>query len=232
MIEVSDLVVRYGKRRAVDGLSISVAQGDVVLVLGHNGAGKTTLLSAMFGLLRPAEGRIRYRGNDITGRAPRHNVRDGIAFVPQGHSIFRRLTVRENLQLGAFTLADTTLIPARLETVYDFFPVLKERAAQLGGTLSGGQQQMLAIGIALMTRPQLLILDEPSIGLAPNLVDAVMRGIERITREMGTTVVLVEQNIERSLPIAQHAIVIKTGRKVFDGPPASLRDHATLMTYF
>lgn len=232
ILEVRDLSVRHGKRAAVDGVSFNVAAAEVLLILGHNGAGKTTLLSTLFGLLPAARGRVLFRGADITGRQPSRNVADGIAYVPQGHGIFRRLSVRDNLMLGGFSERDKSVIPDRMAAVHDLFPILKQREAQLAGTLSGGQQQMLAIGIALMHAPSLLILDEPSIGLAPNLVASVMDGVRRINREMGATIVLVEQNIEASLPVAGCAMVMKTGRTVYEGDPAKLADRPFLMTLF
>lgn len=232
VLAVERLRVHYGKRAAVEDVGFEVHDGDVLLILGHNGAGKTTLLSSIFGLLVPSRGAIRYHGRDIAGRSPTANVSDGISYVPQGHGIFRRLTVRENLMLGALTDPDKSVLPKRIATIHGLFPILKERAGQLAGTMSGGQQQMLAIGIALMHGPRLLILDEPSIGLAPNLVDQVMQGVRRINRELGTTVVLVEQNIEASLPIASRCLILKTGRKVYGGDAAPLDDRDVLMTFF
>ncbi|MGE0719749.1 MAG: ABC transporter ATP-binding protein [Alphaproteobacteria bacterium] len=232
MLEASGVAAGYGRKRIVEGIDLTVGKGEIVLVLGHNGAGKTTLMRALFGLLRPDAGRVRYEGRDIAGRRPAENVADGIAFIPQGHGIFRGLTVRDNLELGAFVEHDKAKLPERLETVHTLFPILRERAGQIGGTLSGGQQQMLAIGMALMHGPRLVILDEPSIGLAPNLVDKVMQSIAFINRSLGTTILMVEQNVRYSLAIANRVAVLKTGRKIYDGPPDPLHDRVRLMQLF
>jgi len=232
MLEAAGVAAGYGRKRIVHGVDLRVAKGEVLLVLGHNGAGKTTLMRALFGLLPPEDGSVRYEGREITGRGPAGNVADGIAFIPQGHGIFRTLTVRDNLDLGAFTVQDKSVLPARLEAIYAMFPILKQRATQIGGTLSGGQQQMLAIGMALMHAPRLIILDEPSIGLAPNLVDKVMEAIAHVNRSMGTTILMVEQNVKYSLPIASRVAVLKTGRKIYDGPPDPLHDRVELMKLF
>jgi len=232
MLAAEAVSAGYGRKRIVHGIDLAVAKGEILLVLGHNGAGKTTLMRALFGLLRPAEGRVVYEGRDITGRVPAGNVADGIAFIPQGHGIFRTLSVRDNLDLGAFVVRDRTVLAERLETVHRLFPILAERAQQTGGTLSGGQQQMLAIGMALMHGPRLMILDEPSIGLAPNLVDKVMEAIAYINGTLGTTILMVEQNVKYSLPIARRVAVLKTGRKIYDGPPGPLADRVELMKLF
>ncbi|BBK37614.1 ABC transporter ATP-binding protein [Allostella sp. ATCC 35155] len=232
MLDVRGVAAGYGRKRIVHGVDLNVAKGEILLMLGHNGAGKTTLMRALFGLLPPEEGSIRYEGRDITGRGPAGNVADGIAFIPQGHGIFRTLTVRDNLDLGAFTVRDKAVLPARIEAIHAMFPILKQRASQIGGTLSGGQQQMLAIGMALMHAPRLIILDEPSIGLAPNLVDKVMEAIAHVNRSMGTTILMVEQNVKYSLPIASRVAVLKTGRKIYDGPPDPLHDRVELMKLF
>ncbi|MFC3231366.1 ABC transporter ATP-binding protein [Marinibaculum pumilum] len=226
------LAAGYGKKRVLHGLDMDLNQGEILLVLGHNGAGKTTLLQTMFGLLRPMAGSIAFEGREIGGRTPAANVRDGIAFVPQGHGIFRSLTVRTNLELGAFAERDAARMPERLEAVFELFPILKERAQQIGGTMSGGQQQMLAIGMALMHGPRVLILDEPSIGLAPNLVERVMQSIRTVNERFGTTILMVEQNVKLSLPIASRAVVVKTGAVVYEGDPAPLTDHVRLMQLF
>lgn len=232
ILETRGLAAGYGKKRVVYGIDLTVNEGEVLLVLGHNGAGKTTLMRAIFGLIAPMEGAVTFDGREITGRAPAANVEDGIAFVPQGHGIFRSLTVRDNLELGAFAERDQTKLPQRLDGVFALFPILKERAGQIGGTLSGGQQQMLAIGMALMHGPRVLILDEPSIGLAPNLVERVMQSITTINERFGTSIVMVEQNVQLSLPIASRAIVIKTGAVVYEGDPEPLSDHVRLMQLF
>jgi branched-chain amino acid transport system ATP-binding protein len=232
IFEVVGLEAGYGKKQVVHRLDLVLADGEILVVLGHNGAGKTTAMSALFGLIPTTAGTVRYRGREITGRRPAENVRDGIAFVPQGHGIFRRLSVAANLELGAFALADKSGLAGNLEAVYELFPILRERQKQIAGTMSGGQQQMLAIGMALMHGPKVIILDEPSIGLAPNLVDRVMQSIAAINRDFGVSVLLVEQNVRAGLSVAGRAAIMKTGAKVYDGPVEPLHDHVELMKYF
>jgi branched-chain amino acid transport system ATP-binding protein len=232
MLEATAIAAGYGKKEVVRGVDLAVAEREVLLVLGHNGAGKTSLMRALFGLLPPSAGRVRFAGRDITGRRPAENVADGLAFIPQGHGIFASLSVRDNLDLGAFALRERAKLGERLDTVFALFPMLAERRSQIGGTLSGGQQQMLAIGMALMHAPRLIILDEPSIGLAPNLVDKVMQAIREVNRRFGTTIVMVEQNVRYSLPIADRVTVLKTGLKIYDGPPGPLHDRVELMKLF
>ena len=232
ILETRALVSGYGKKRAVHGVDLALNTGEILLVLGHNGAGKTTLMSTIFGLIRPMEGQVLLEGRDISGRTPAANVADGIAYVPQGHGIFKTLTVRDNLELGAFSETDAARTRERLEQGFSLFPILKERAGQVAGTFSGGQQQMLAIGMALMHGPRVLILDEPSIGLAPNLVERVMEAIKTINRDLGASILMVEQNVKLSLPVADRAMVIKTGAVVYEGAPEPLNDHVRLMTLF
>ena len=232
VLEVRSLTAGYGKKQIVNGIDLALGRGEILLVLGHNGAGKTTLMRAIFGLLKPTAGEVTYDGKPIAGRSPGDNVAEGIAFVPQGHGIFRTLSVRDNLELGGFIMADKAKLPARMQTIFELFPILGERQQQIGGTLSGGQQQMLAIGMALMHEPRVVILDEPSIGLAPNLVDRVMQSISEINRSFGTSILMVEQNVHYSLPIASRVAVLKAGRKVYDGPPAHLQDDVELMKLF
>ncbi|HEX7967813.1 MAG TPA: ABC transporter ATP-binding protein [Stellaceae bacterium] len=232
LLEARDIAAGYGKKEIVRGVDLGVAEGEVLLVLGHNGAGKTTLMRALFGLLAPRAGSVTFAGSDVTGRRPADNVADGLAFIPQGHGIFPTLSVRDNLELGAFALTERARLGERLDTVFALFPVLAERARQLGGTLSGGQQQMLAIGMALMHAPRLMILDEPSVGLAPNLVEKVMQAIRTINQRFGTTILMVEQNVRYSLPIADRVAVLKTGLKIYDGPPDPLHDRVELMKLF
>jgi branched-chain amino acid transport system ATP-binding protein len=232
ILEARGLVAGYGKKKAVHGIDLALAQGETLLVLGHNGAGKTTLMRAIFGLLTPMAGEVLYDGERITGRNSALNVAEGIAFVPQGHGIFRSLTVRDNLELGGFVESDSGKLARRLDEVYGLFPILKERSGQVAGTFSGGQQQMLAIGMALMHGPRVLILDEPSIGLAPNLVDRVMKSVREINQRLGASIIMVEQNVKLSLPIADRAMVIKTGAVVYEGEPAPLADHAKLIELF
>ena len=232
ILEVRSLAAGYGKKQIVNGIDLALGRGEILLVLGHNGAGKTTLMRVIFGLLKPTAGDVTYEGKPIAGRSPGENVAEGIAFVPQGHGIFRTLSVRDNLELGGFIMANKATLPARMQTVFKLFPILGERQQQIGGTLSGGQQQMLAIGMALMHEPRVVILDEPSIGLAPNLVDRVMQSIAEINLSFGTSILMVEQNVHYSLPIANRVAVLKAGRKIYDGPPAHLQDDVELIKLF
>ncbi|MBK3801508.1 ATP-binding cassette domain-containing protein [Azospirillum brasilense] len=232
VLEVRGLSAGYGKRAVVHDVDLTVRAGEIRVLLGHNGAGKTTLVRSVFGLLRPSAGTVRYRGEDITRRRCADNVKAGIALVPQGHGIFRSLTVRENLELGAYTAQDPAEIRANRDAVMDLFPILRERAGQIAGTMSGGQQQMLAMGMALMHRPDVMILDEPSIGLAPNLVQRVMEAIAEVNRALRMAVLMVEQNVVHALPIAQSVTVLRTGRKIYEGPPEPLGDRQYLMTLF
>ena len=232
VLAVEGLHTGYGKKAVVHGVDLALQDREILLMLGHNGAGKTTLVATAFGMIKPSAGRVLFQGRDITGRKPAENVAAGIAYVPQGHGIFRSLSVRENLELGAFAVTDKARVRETLDTVFQLFPILKERAAQIGGTMSGGQQQMLAIGMALMHEPKVIVLDEPSIGLAPNLVGRVMESIATVNREFGTAILMVEQNVKYSLPVAHRVVVLKTGQKVYDGPPAPLEDRVELMKLF
>jgi branched-chain amino acid transport system ATP-binding protein len=231
-LSAEGLVAGYGKKRVVDGVDLDVEPGRILLLLGHNGAGKTTLARALFGLLPVDAGVVRLDSAEITGRSPARNVAAGFAFVPQGHGVFRTLSVEDNLELGGFLERDTQRLIERRRRVLEMFPILDERRSQLAGTLSGGQQQMLAIGIALMHAPRLILLDEPSIGLAPNLVDKVMQSVAEINRTLGATILMIEQNVKASLPIAHRVAVLKTGRKIYDGPPGPLTDPVRLMELF
>jgi len=220
MLSLSDISVSYGMISAIKGISLEVRTGEIVALIGANGAGKSTTLMAISGVAAPASGRLEYEGADITGMPPHAIVGRGISQVPEGRRIFPRMTVRENLEMGAF-LRNGKRLAEDLDRVYTLFPVLEERSGQLGGTLSGGEQQMLAIGRALMSRPKLLLLDEPSLGLAPIIVSRIFRIIEEINRQ-GTTVLLVEQNASAALRLATRAYVIETGRIVMQGPAADL----------
>lgn len=232
LLQVSGLAAGYGKKTVVSGFDLTLEPGEIVVVLGHNGAGKTTLVRAIFGLIRTRAGQVTFGGREITGRSPSDNIADGLALVPQGHGIFRTLSVWQNLELGGFVVGDRGMADERLQRVFALFPVLQERAKQIGGTLSGGQQQMLAIGMALMSGPRLLILDEPSIGLAPLLVERVMASIREINQTHGTTILLVEQNLKHALRIAGRATVLNRGAKVYDGDPAALADERALLEMF
>ncbi len=219
LLEVEDLHVSYGKIRAVQGVSLSVPEAAVVALIGANGAGKTTLLRAISGVVRPRQGAVRFGGEDLVGLPVHQIVRRRVVQVPEGRGMLARMTVLENLRLGAFTRRDEA-VPA-LERAFTLFPRLRERRGQLAGSLSGGEQQMLAIARAMMTRPRLLMLDEPSLGLAPLLVREIFRIIPRLTAE-GTAVLLVEQNARMALQSATHAYVLQTGRVVLSGPAAAL----------
>ncbi len=219
-LEIEDLAVSYGKRRAVEGVSLTVAHGEIVTLLGANGSGKSTMLRAVSGLVRPARGCIRYEGQDIT-RAPADAiVAAGVSHVPEGREVFVEFTVLENLLVGGHTVARSE-VSARLEAVFRLFPVLRERRPQLAGTLSGGEQQMLAIGRALMTRPRLLLLDEPSLGLAPMLAREIFRTIRQINAQ-GVAILLVEQNARRALRLAARGYVLETGRVAVTGTSREL----------
>jgi len=231
LLEVSDLRVNYGAVAAIRGVNLSVTAGEVVALLGANGAGKSTMLRTISGLSRPRTGRIALEGEAIHRLPPARIVRLGIAQSPEGRRIFPRMTVMENLEMGAFARADHDGIAADLERVLTLFPRLKERITQKGGTLSGGEQQMLAIGRALMARPSLLLLDEPSMGLSPILVDAIFKIVQDINRQ-GTTILLVEQNARMALRVAHRGYVIQTGRIVLhDAASELLRSDLVRKTY-
>lgn len=231
LLEMREVVAGYGKKTVLRRISLEMAEEEVVAIIGHNGAGKTTLLRAIFGLLRLQEGQIRYRGARIDGRRPALNVREGIAFVPQGHGVFPDLSVRANLELGAHA-AGAADLGDRLEAVFSLFPILRERDRQTAGTLSGGQQQMLALGMALVMRPKLLLLDEPSLGLAPFLVQRVLDTVTEINRRFKTAVLLVEQNVRQALQIARRVYVMKVGQIVYTGDPESLAQTQRLWQLF
>jgi branched-chain amino acid transport system ATP-binding protein len=213
LLELADVHTYYGNIRALRGISLTVAAGEIVTLIGANGAGKTTTLRTILGLVRPRRGSVRFKGQPVHTLGPDRIVRLGIAQSPEGRRIFPRMTVLENLELGAFARSDHAAIAPDLERVFTLFPRLRERASQKGGTLSGGEQQMLAIGRALMARPTLLLLDEPSMGLSPILVDAIFQ-IVRDINSQGTTILLVEQNARMALRVAHRGYVMQTGRIV------------------
>ena len=220
MLELRNLHVSYGAIRALNGVNLRVDAGEVVALIGSNGAGKSTTLKTISGLLRPRQGAVIFEGADITRAAPDRIVGLGVSHCPEGRRIFGGLTVRENLRLGAVRRKGD--LAADLDWVYGLFPILKERLAQNGGTLSGGEQQMLAIGRALMSRPKLLLLDEPSLGLAPLLVERIFEVLAEL-KSRGTTMLLVEQNVHRALEIADRAYVIETGQVTLSGPVQDLK---------
>jgi branched-chain amino acid transport system ATP-binding protein len=220
MLVLDAVSVAYGKRRALDGVSLVVRTGEIVSLLGANGSGKSSTLRAISGLVRAGAGRIVLDGRDITRAAPEAIVAAGIGHVPEGREIFPEFTVRENLLVGGHTVSRAAVADG-IERALGLFPVLGQRAGQLAGTLSGGEQQMLAIARALMVRPRLLLLDEPSLGLSPRLAREIFGVIARLNAE-GTTILLVEQNARRALALASRAYVLETGRMVVDGPAAAL----------
>jgi len=224
LLAVDGLEVAYGKIRAVRGVSFSVDAGAVVTLIGANGAGKTTTLRTLSGLLQPSAGTVAFEGRRIDGVAPHEIVELGIAHVPEGRRIFPRMSVRENLELGAFSRTGRSPpqeVAADLDRVFGLFPVLAERRRQAGGTLSGGEQQMLAIGRALMSRPRLLMLDEPSMGLSPIMMNLIFTTLAEL-KAQGTTILLVEQNAQAALALADHAYVVETGSVVLEGSAADL----------
>lgn len=220
MLEIRGLTVNYGRIRALDRLSLTVREGEIVALVGANGAGKSTLLKTISGLVRPVGGEILFAGRRTDGLPPHEIVKAGVAHVPEGRRVFPDLTVRENLLLGAFSRQDRE-VEADLERIYSYFPVLRERLAQLAGTLSGGEQQMLAIGRGLMSRPKLMMLDEPMLGLAPVMVDRVA-DIVRQLHELGIAVLLAEQNTNVALAVAHRGYVVETGRVTAEGRAADL----------
>jgi branched-chain amino acid transport system ATP-binding protein len=225
MLELKNLTVSYGAISALQGISLAVAAGSIVTLIGSNGAGKTTTLKAISGLLKPKSGEIVYAGKNISGWPPHEIVKAGLSHVPEGRMIFANLTVLENLQMGAYLVRDQKKIRHELEFVFATFPRLKEREQQIAGTLSGGEQQMLAIGRALMSQPKFLMLDEPSLGLAPLLVKTIFETIVEINRERGLTILLVEQNANRALEISHFGYVLETGKITLQGESASLRQN-------
>ena len=232
MLEVRDLRVAYGKIEAVKGISLSVEAGQVVTLIGGNGAGKTTTLRTISGLLRPTAGSVVFEGQPIHHLPAHEIVERGIAQAPEGRRIFPRMTVLENLELGAFSRSDPpTEVKADLDRVFELFPVLEERRAQSAGTLSGGEQQMLAIGRALMSRPRLLMLDEPSMGLSPIMMERITSTLKELEAQ-GTTILLVEQNAQAALSLADQGYVMETGRIVLSGTGAELlRDEQVRKAY-
>jgi branched-chain amino acid transport system ATP-binding protein len=224
MLEVRGLKVAYGGIAAVKGIDLEVRAGELVTVIGANGAGKTTTLKALAGLIAPAAGRVRYRSEDVTTLPAYQRVGRGLALVPEGRGVFPRLTVEENLDLGAYTRRDAAQIAADRERAFTLFPRLAERRRQLAGTLSGGEQQMLAIGRALMSRPRLLLLDEPSMGLAPLMVQKIFETVRAVARE-GVTLLLVEQNARLALECCDRAYVMDGGLITLSGPARDLLDN-------
>lgn len=221
MLKINDINVFYGAIHAIKGASLEVNEGEIVTLIGANGAGKSTILRTISGLLKPKSGTIQFEGKEIAGMPAHEIVKTGISQVPEGRRIFAEMSVQENLELGAFTRTDKAGIREDMDMVFERFPRLKERISQLAGTLSGGEQQMLAMGRALMSRPRLLLLDEPSMGLAPLLIKEIFAIIQDINKT-GTTVLLVEQNANMALSIAHRAYVLETGRITLSGDAKEL----------
>jgi branched-chain amino acid transport system ATP-binding protein len=231
MLRLEDVHAQYGAIVALHGVSIDVREGELVALIGANGAGKSTLLSTIAGVLRPHQGRIEFRGESLVGLVPERIVRRGLAMVPENREIFPALTVEENLRLGAYIRKDRNEFQADLEHMFALFPILQERFAQPAGTLSGGEQQQLAIARALMSHPDLLMLDEPSLGLAPKIVEQVFELIQHL-HEDGMTILLVEQNVSLSLEIADRAYVLNMGAVQAAGTPAELRENVDLASVY
>lgn len=224
MLNITNLTVHYGPIQALKGVSLTIEEGEIVTLIGANGAGKTSTLKAISGLVAPSGGSITFSGRDITGVDAREIVQAGISHCPEGRQIFPRMTVQENLELGAYTRRDRQNLRQDYERVFAYFPILAQRRRQIAGTLSGGEQQMLAIGRALMSRPRLLLLDEPSLGLAPLLVDKIFEIIRSINAA-GVTVLLIEQNACQALQIAQRGYVLETGQVALYGPSSALLEN-------
>jgi len=228
VLALKDLETYYGKIHALRGINIEVKKGQIVTLLGSNGAGKSTTLKTISNLVQASSGTVEFFGKDITNVPPYDIVEMGLIHVPEGRRIFRDLTVQENLELGSYTLKDDTERQKRMDHVFEMFPILEERKKQDGGTLSGGEQQMLAIGRAMMVQPKLLLLDEPSMGLAPIIVQGIMKIIRRLNSE-GTTILLVEQNAKMALKLADYGYVLETGSIAMEGDGSQLREDETIV---
>ncbi len=223
LLELEDVHSYYGHIHALQGISLRVEEGEIVTLIGANGAGKSTTLRTISGLIKPRHGSVRLKGQDITSLPPHEIVALGVGHVPEGRGIFPRLTVRENLEMGAYTLQDRVEVARRMEATFGLFPRLKERINQKGGTLSGGEQQMLATARGLMLKPRILLMDEPSMGLAPVLVEAIFEVIRDLNKQEGTTILLVEQNALMALSVAHRGYVLQIGRIVVDDTAANLK---------
>jgi len=224
LLQVEGLSAGYGKREVVHDVSLAVEAGEIVTILGHNGAGKTTILKSIFGLLRPYSGAVRLAGEDVTRQPCAARVRAGMSFVPAERPVFGELSVLDNLRLGAFSEPSSAARERRLEGVHELFPILAERAGQLAGTLSGGQQRALSIGMALMASPRLLLLDEPSLGLSPTLVRQTMQVLARLADEQSVSILMLEQNVVHALQIANRAYVVRSGRVLLEEGAAEMRN--------
>lgn len=232
LLKIDNLESYYGPIMAIRGVSLEVNEGQIVTVLGANGAGKTTLLKTISGVMDPEKGTVALSGEFIQGLAPDKVVQKGIVHVPEGREIFPILTVEDNLKMGAYTRSDKAGVAADMDLVYDYFPILKERRSQEAGTLSGGQQQMLAIGRGLMAKPRIMLLDEPSLGLSPLLVKEIFSIIRRLNREQNVTMMLVEQNAKVALDVAHYGYVMELGRIVMSGEAAKLRESKDIQEFY
>ncbi|MCE2896964.1 MAG: ABC transporter ATP-binding protein [Betaproteobacteria bacterium] len=232
ILTLANVESAYGPVKAIRGVSLSVPAGSIVTVLGANGAGKSTILRTISGIIDPQKGFISFEGQPIQGLDPGQIVRRGISHVPEGREVFPLLSVHDNLMMGAYTRSDRDAVAADLETVYGYFPILRERARQEAGQLSGGQQQMLAISRALMSRPKLMLLDEPSLGLSPRLTQEIFAIVTRINRERGTTMLLVEQNAALALEVAHYGYVLEVGRIVMEDTCERLRQKEDIQEFY
>ncbi|MFH1135493.1 MAG: ABC transporter ATP-binding protein [Pseudomonadota bacterium] len=232
LLKVSNIESYYGPIMAVKGVSLTVEEGEAVAILGANGAGKTTILKTISGVISPEKGEVEFNGRPIGGLAPDRIVRLGVSHVPEGREVFHDLTVRENLMMGAFPRRDRDGVQEDLRQVFDYFPVLKDRSGQMAGDMSGGEQQMLAIARALLARPKLLLLDEPSLGLAPFLVKEIYRIIRRINRERKTTIMVVEQNALMALSLADRGYVLELGRIVLEDKASDLMENEDVREFY
>jgi branched-chain amino acid transport system ATP-binding protein len=232
VLRITNLEASYGPVKAIRGVTLEVARGSIATVLGANGAGKSTILKAISGILVPDKGSVAHDGQEIGGADPAAIVRRGICHVPEGREVFPLLSVRDNLMMGAYTRRDRDAVAEDLEAVYGYFPVLKERAAEEAGKLSGGQQQMLAISRALMGAPKVILLDEPSLGLSPKLVKSIFEIVVRINRERGTSILLVEQNANVALQVAEQGYVLEVGRIVMADTCARLREKDDIREFY
>ena len=232
LLALANVESSYGPIKAIRGVSLKVRRGEIVTVLGSNGAGKSTILKTISGIIDPSRGSITYKGENITAMDPSAIVRKGISHVPEGREVFPLLSVRDNLLMGAYTRHDRDAVARDMEMAFGYFPILRERAAQDAGLLSGGQQQMLAISRALMGAPDVILLDEPSLGLSPKLTREIFEIVVRINRERGTTMLLVEQNANMALNVADHGYVLETGRIVMDDSCAALREKEDIKEFY
>ena len=232
VLQLLNVESAYGPIKAIRGVSLKVSQGEIVTVLGSNGAGKTTILKTISGIIDPRKGSIEFQGKDITAKDPAYIVQQGLSHVPEGREVFPLLTVKDNLLMGAYTRKDRDGVARDIETVFTYFPILRERATQDAGLLSGGQQQMLAISRAIMAAPHLILLDEPSLGLSPKLTKEIFEIVVRINRERGTTILLVEQNANMALNAADHGYVLENGRIVMEDSCERLREKDDIKEFY